>query len=47
MKLTVMQIVVGGLETVPKRPWKNPGELEIRGKIETIHTKSLLKLITH
>ena len=36
MKLTVMRIVVGTLETISKK-------VEIKGRIETIQTKALLK----
>ena len=42
MKVKVVPIVIGALETIPKALEKNLGELEIRGRIETIQTTALL-----
>ena len=42
MKVKVILIVVGALETVPKNLEKRQEQLEINGKIETIQTKALL-----
>ncbi len=43
MKVTMILIVVGALGTVPKFIEKGLRELEIKGKIETIKIKSLLR----
>ena len=43
MKVTVIPIVVGTLGTIPKRLVKRPEDLEIRGKVEIIHTKTFLR----
>ena len=43
MKVTVMPFVAGGLRLVPKELEKRFGELEIRGRIETLQTTVLLK----
>ena len=45
MKLTVIPIVDGGLETVPKGLKKRFKELKIKGRIETIKTTVLLRLV--
>ena len=42
MKGKVVPIVIGALGTVPKALGKNLGELDIRGRIETIQTTALL-----
>ena len=44
MKVTVILIVVGALGTVPKNLEKTLGGQEIRVRIETIQTTTLLKL---
>ena len=43
MKVTVIPIVFGALGIVPKGLGKRLGELEIRGRIETILTTALLQ----
>ena len=50
IKLTMVPIVVVALETVPKdmgKKWRNwrSGELEIGGRIKTIQTTTVLKLV--
>ena len=42
MKVKIVPIVIGALGTIPKVLGKNVGEMEIRGRIETIHTTTLL-----
>ena len=42
--MTVIPIVVGTLGMVPKGQENRLGELEIRGRIETIQTPALLKI---
>ena len=44
MKVTVMPIIIGVLETVPKGLESGLAELEIEGQIETTQTTTLLKL---
>ena len=46
MKVKVIPIVINALGTVPKGLEKNLGELEIRGRIETIKATALLKSAT-
>ena len=41
--MKVIPIVVGALETVPINLEKRLGDLEIRGRIETIQTTALLQ----
>ena len=43
IKVTVILIVVGAFETVPKVLEKRFGELEIRGRVGTIQTTTLLR----
>ena len=43
MKETAIRIVVGTLGIVSKGPQKRLGEIEKRGKIETIKTTTLLR----
>ena len=43
MKVTVIPIVVGALETISKIMGKNLDELGIRQRIKTIQTTALLK----
>ena len=45
MKVVVILIVVGALGTVPKRLKKRLKVLEIRGKIETLQTTALMRLV--
>ena len=44
MRVTVIPIVVGALETIFKDMEKSLEELEIRGRINTIQTSALLRL---
>ena len=44
MKLMVVSVVVSALGTVTRSLKKRLGELEIKGKIETIQTTALLRL---
>ena len=43
MRVKVVPIVIGDLGTIPRALEKNLGELEIRGRIETIQTTALLR----
>ena len=43
MKVTEISIVIGALSTVTKGLVKGPGDLEIRGRVETIQTTVLLR----
>ena len=43
MRVKVMSFVVDAFETLPKKPEKSLKELEIRGRVETIHMKTLLR----
>ena len=43
MRLTVVSVITGALETVPKRLERGLEELEIGGRIETIQTSELLR----
>ena len=45
MKMTVMPIIVGVIETIPKNPENRLGKLEIRGKFVAAQTTVLLKSI--
>ena len=47
MKVTVILIVLGAFETVPKGPEKRLRELEIKGRIKTIQTTGLLNQLEH
>ena len=44
MKMTVLSIVIGALETIPKGLVKELEDLEIRGLVETLQTTALLRL---
>ena len=44
MKVIVIPIVLGVLEIIPKGFVKGLEDLEIRGQVETIHSKALLRL---
>ena len=44
MKVIVIPAVAGALGTIPKNLEKVLDELEIRGRIEIIHTATLVKL---
>ena len=43
MRVAVIPVVVGALRSVPKNQEKRLDELDIRGRIETTHTTTLLK----
>ena len=43
MKVTVIPIVTGTLDTATKGLVKGLGDLEIRGRVETIQTTALLR----
>ena len=43
MKVTVIPIVSGALETIPKKLQQGLEDLEIRGKVELIQTTTLLR----
>ena len=45
MKATVIPIVFGVLETIPKRLVKGLEDTEIRGQVETIQTTALLRSV--
>ena len=44
MKLTVIPIVISALEIIPKGLVKGLRDLEIRGQVETIQTKNIIKI---
>ena len=43
MKVIVIILIVGSLGRIHKKQEKRLGELEIRGKIETVHITALLR----
>ena len=43
LKVTIIPIVIGALGTVTERLIKELGDLEIRGRVETIQTTTLLR----
>ena len=43
MKVTIIPIVIGGFSTVTKGLLKGLEDLEVGGRVETIHTTALLK----
>ena len=43
MKVTIVPIVIGALDTVTKGLLKSLGDLEIGGRVETIQTTALLR----
>ena len=43
MKVTVIPIVIGSLDTVTEGLIKGPEDLEIRGQVKTIQTTALLR----
>ena len=43
MKVTVIPIVIGALEMIPKGFLRGQDELKIRGRAETIQTPALLR----
>ena len=43
MKMTVIPVVIGALDTIPKGLIKELEDLEIRGPEETIQSKALLR----
>ena len=43
MKVTIMPIVIGALDTITKRLLKGLGDLEVGGRVETIQTTALLR----
>ena len=43
MKVTVIPIIVGALDLIPKTLVKRLGKLEIRGRIETARTTAPMK----
>ena len=45
MKVMVISIVTGALGTITKRLIKKLEQLEIRGRVETIRTTALLRLV--
>ena len=45
MRVTVLPIIVGAFETVQKGLEERREEIEIRGKIERIQTKALLRSV--
>ena len=45
MRVTVIAVVTGALGTIPNGLRKGMEELEIRGRMETIHTKALLRSV--
>ena len=44
MKMTVISIIYGALGTVPENLAKRLGELEIRGRTESVQTTAQLRL---
>ena len=44
MKVTIIPIVIGALGTVTEGLLKGLEDLDIRGRVETIHTTALLNL---
>ena len=45
MKVTVIPIVIGALETIPKCLVKGLDDIEIRGRVETIQITVLLRIL--
>ena len=43
MKVTIIPIVIGTFGTVTKGLSKGLGDLEVRGRVDTFHTKALLR----
>ena len=43
MKVTIVPIVIGALDTVTKGLLKGLGDLEVSGQVETIQTTALLR----
>ena len=43
MKVTIVPIVIGALGTITKGLLKGLGDLEVGGRVETIHTIALLR----
>ena len=45
MKVTIIAIVICGFDTVTKGLLKGVGDMEIRGRVETIQTTTLLRTV--
>ena len=43
MKVTIVPILIGALDTIPKESFKGLEDLEVGGRVETIQTTSLLR----
>ena len=45
LKVTIVPIVIGAFGTITKGLLKGPGDLEVGGRVETIQTTALLRIL--